>query len=112
MGTIARMPLEGGGSILVETSSVSDGPVKAGRLGDAIQDLPNDLDKILAPVTDAARAILGQLRKAAPDEAGVEFGLDLSAQAGAVITKTTASCHLKVTLTWRSGDHGQPSAAA
>ncbi|MFI9247983.1 CU044_2847 family protein [Streptomyces sp. NPDC053086] len=56
------------------------------------------LHDALEPVTAAARATLDQLRKAGPDEVAVEFGVDLAVEAGAVITKGQAGCHLKVTL--------------
>ncbi|MFG2339486.1 CU044_2847 family protein [Streptomyces yangpuensis] len=46
---------------------------------------------------------LDQLRKAAPDQIAVEFGIDLAFEAGAVITKSQAGCHLKVTVSW-NGD--------
>lgn len=35
-----------------------------------------------------------------PDEVQVEFGVKLSAQAGAVIAKTGVEGHLKIKLTW------------
>ncbi|MEU0184327.1 CU044_2847 family protein [Streptomyces sp. NPDC006207] len=108
MRSLARLPLEGGGSILFEAPEISDGPVKAGRVSEAIHDLPQTLQEALGPVTDMARAALEQLRKAGPDEVEVEFGVDLSAQAGAVIAKSEASCHLRVTVTW----HRAPGADA
>ncbi|MDX3537377.1 CU044_2847 family protein [Streptomyces sp. MB09-01] len=100
MAPLARIPLEGGGCILVEGSAALAGPVQAGRLGNAVHDLPVSLQGALEPVTLAARAALDQLRKAGPDEIAVEFGVDLAVEAGAVITKTQANCHLKVTMTW------------
>ncbi|MBT2453078.1 hypothetical protein J7F03_39875 [Streptomyces sp. ISL-43] len=100
MAPLARIPLEGGGYILVEGSAALTGPVQAGRLGNAVHDLPVSLQGALEPVTLAARATLDQLRKAGPDEIAVEFGVDLAVEAGAVITKTQANCHLKVTMTW------------
>jgi hypothetical protein len=54
----------------------------------------------LKPVASAALTVLRQLREASPGGLEVEFGVDLSMQAGAVITKGEAGCHLKVKLTW------------
>jgi len=34
----------------------------------------------------------------------VEFGLQFTAEVGAVITKTAGECNLKVTLPWERGD--------
>ncbi|WP_308406017.1 CU044_2847 family protein [Streptomyces naphthomycinicus] len=82
--------------------------MKAGRISDAIHELPTTLQQALEPVTETARAVLDVLGKASPDEITVEFGVDLSVEAGAVITKSQAGCHLKVTLSWKKGDAGLP----
>lgn len=107
---LARIPLEDGGSILVEAPAAVEGPVKAGRVSDAIHDLPGSLQEALGSVTEAARATLDQLRKAGPDGITVEFGVDLAVEAGAVITKSSANCHLKVTVAWRKNSPGHPDA--
>ncbi|WAZ21912.1 hypothetical protein STRCI_003117 [Streptomyces cinnabarinus] len=105
MTSLTRIPLKGGGSLLVEEPGPPDaGPVKAGRIGDTVRELPGTLEGALEPVTQAARAALASLRKARPDEITVEFGVDLAFEAGAVITKSQAGCHLKVTVTWRDED--------
>ncbi|MGW2044345.1 CU044_2847 family protein [Streptomyces sp. NPDC001858] len=99
---LTRIPLDGGGSVLVEQPSAAwDGPVKAGRVGDAVRELPVTLQGALEPITEAARAALDQLRKARPDEITIEFGVDLAVEAGAVITKSQAGGHLKVTVSWK-----------
>ena len=103
MAYLARIPLEGGGSILVEGTAASDGPAKAGRVGEMIHDLPECLQNALDPVAEMARAVLDRLRSASPAEVEVEFGVDLAVQAGAVITKSTANCHLKVKVQWKAG---------
>lgn len=100
MTHLARIPLGGGGSLLVEAPASQTGPVKAGRVSDAIQELPATLQEALRPITEAAHATLDQLRKASPDAITVEFGVDLAVEAGAVITKSSANCHLKVTMMW------------
>lgn len=103
MTSLARVPIEGGGTILFEAAPLSsyEGPVKAGRIGDAVRDLPNTLQQVLEPVRNAAAAVLEQLRQAGPDEVEVEFGVDLSAQAGAVITKGESAVHFKVRVLWQ-----------
>ncbi|MFD0343623.1 CU044_2847 family protein [Streptomyces sp. NPDC127117] len=106
---LARVPLEGGGSILVEAAEGAAGPVKAGRVGDAVRDLPATLGSALEPVTDMARTVLRRLRDAGPAEVEVEFGVDLSTEAGVVITKTTANCHLTVRMVWSRDEAGAPA---
>ncbi|MFF7769101.1 CU044_2847 family protein [Streptomyces massasporeus] len=102
MGTLARLPLEGGGSVLFESTESSNGPVKAGRVGDAIHDLPRTLQESLRPVTDMARTALEQLRQMSPDEVVIEFGVDVASEVGAVIVKSEAGCHLTVTVAWHA----------
>ncbi|MER5204155.1 CU044_2847 family protein [Streptomyces sp. NPDC002825] len=108
MAPLARIPLDGGGYVLVEAPATAEGPVKAGRIGEAIHELPETLQQALEPVTAAARVALDQLRKARPHDITVQFGIDLSFAAGAVITKTGAGCHLTVTVAWKSSDSTQP----
>lgn len=103
MTPLTRIPLDGGGWLLVEEPGQPDaGPVKAGRIGDAVRELPVTLEGALEPVMEAARATLTSLRKARPDEIAVEFGVRLGFAAGAVITKTQAGCHLKVIVVWKN----------
>ncbi|MFD5753477.1 CU044_2847 family protein [Streptomyces sp. NPDC127033] len=105
MGSVVRIPLDDGDTVLLEilgdgVVDGADGPVKAGRLGDLVDELPVGLRALLQPVTVASRTILEQLRQVQPDELEVEFGVNLAGRAGAVITSTEASCHLKVRLQW------------
>ncbi|QGZ47614.1 hypothetical protein GPZ77_03725 [Streptomyces sp. QHH-9511] len=112
MAPLLRVPLDGGGCVLVEQPGLPDGgPVKAGRVGDTVRELPVTLEGALEPVTEAARAALAQLRKARPDEITVEFGINLAFEAGAVITKSLAGCHLKVTVSWKDGGSDHPHTA-
>ncbi|GAA1408087.1 hypothetical protein GCM10009639_57590 [Kitasatospora putterlickiae] len=110
MAAVARIPLENGGWVLLEAAGTAEGPVKAGRMGEAIRDLPMSLQGALVPVTTAAHAALDELRRIGPDEIAVEFGVDLSFEAGAVITKSAANCHLLVRALWRQGGPGTPAA--
>lgn len=103
---LVRIPLDGGGSILVEAADGPSGPVKAGRIGDAIRELPVGLSAALEPVTGLAHTVLTRLREAGPAELEVEFGIDLATEAGVVITKSAANCHVTVKVTWRKQDTG------
>ncbi|WP_217999216.1 CU044_2847 family protein [Nocardiopsis trehalosi] len=105
------MPLDGGGEVLFETvapfdAGGIDGPVPAGRVADALREMPASLQQGLAPVREMAGAVVAQLREAGPvgpAEVEVEFGLNLSAQAGAVISKGGVTAHLKVRVLWKAG---------
>ncbi|MGW5779825.1 CU044_2847 family protein [Streptomyces sp. NPDC003863] len=102
MTILTRIPMEGGGFVLVEAPAGLEGPVKAGRVGELLHEAPRTLQEALEPVTQAAQTALDQLRKARPDEITVEFGVDLAVEAGAVITKGRANCHLQVTMSWQN----------
>lgn len=109
MSELMAVPLNGGGAVVVESNDPagSGGVVKAGRDGASSEvavRAAQTLEVALEPVTAAARATLAKLREANPDQVVVEFGLRLTAEVGAVITKTTGECNLRVTLLWeRSG---------
>ncbi|MFG2576863.1 CU044_2847 family protein [Streptomyces sp. NPDC048481] len=106
---LARIPLDGGGVILVESPHADgQGPVMAGRVGDAVQDLPRKLGEIIEPVTRTARILIERLSAAGPSEFEMEFGLDLAAEAGAVITKSTVGSHVTVRMTWTRPEGGTP----
>ncbi|WP_437060616.1 CU044_2847 family protein [Streptomyces sp. enrichment culture] len=104
MRNLVRVPLEGGGEILFEAAGEAQGPVKVGRVGDVVRELPQTLSSMLTPVRDTTQAVLDLLRQAGPDEVEFEFGLDLSAEAGVVITKTQGAFHMKVRVLWQQDE--------
>ncbi|MBB5926460.1 CU044_2847 family protein [Streptomyces echinatus] len=110
MAALTRILLDGGACVLVEQQVEWDGPVKAVRIGDAVRELPVTLEGALEPATEAVHATLGQLRRGRPGEITVECGIDLAFEAGAVITKSQASCHLKVTVSSQGDGSGHPRA--
>jgi hypothetical protein len=108
---LVEYPLQNGGAVRVQVSNVeTDGPeglVTRGRLHDAgaemlhrAQDTFEDTLATIRPAAEALLATLTELNRV-PDEIGVEFGVQLSAQAGAVIATLGSATNFKVTLTWR-----------
>lgn len=96
---------------VVEMDHVDGAVVKAGRaerMAEAVQTLEAALESVLP----AAQSILAKLRQAGPHEIAVEFGVNLTVEAGAVIAKTAGGCHLKVTLHWRRAARGPALRAA
>ena len=111
MGLVGRMPLESGGEILFEAFPVAaseqvgeGGPVKAGRIADAVGELPHTLLEALQPVREMAETVVEQLSKAKPSEVEVTFGVDLSAQVGAIVSKGEGKANLKVRVLWKKDD--------
>jgi NTP-dependent ternary system trypsin peptidase co-occuring protein len=104
MAELVAVPLGNGGVIVVEMDHAQAGVVKAGRPGQIVGKAAQTLEAALESVAPAAQSILAKLRPAQPHGITVEFGLTLTAEAGAVIAKATSGCHLKVTLHWERDD--------
>jgi hypothetical protein len=98
MVELVAVPLDNGGVIVVEMDHAQAAVVKAGRAGQIVGAAARSLEAALESVALAAQSILAKLSPARSHEVTVEFGLMLTAEAGAVIAKTASGCHLKVTL--------------
>ncbi|MCE0445187.1 hypothetical protein LT493_09090 [Streptomyces tricolor] len=84
--------------------SRGDGPAQAARTFEGA------LDGVRAAATAALRVFRdGSLR---PDAVEIEFGVRLSAEAGAVIAKGSAEGHLLVKLSWAPGQQPEQTAPA
>jgi hypothetical protein len=105
---LAEFPLKQGGSVLVEIDEPPAGPVTRGvgkdRLSVAEQ-ADKTFEEATAAVTPAAASLIARLRSVddPPDEVGIEFGVQLSAQTGAFIASVAAEANFKVSMTWRRG---------
>jgi hypothetical protein len=96
--------LKNGDSIFVEIDKPlpEGGVVPATRAGEIVAKAGRSFEAALEKIKPAAEAIITQLidlsRK--PDKIEVEFGVRLSADAGAIIASTGAEANFKVTLSW------------
>jgi Trypsin-co-occurring domain 1 len=107
---VVRMTLDSGASILVraddepEAAVSGNGPVKAGRAGERVEEIVTvaalTLRQSMEPVAQMSQQILDQLGRAKPHGIEVEFGIELNAEAGAILTRAGGACHLTVKLTW------------
>ncbi|MGH8930271.1 MAG: CU044_2847 family protein [Egibacteraceae bacterium] len=73
----------GRGSLVVEVDSLEAGPVKAGRGGQLMGQAAQTLEAALASVVPAASVLLDKLGEVKPSEICVQFGIKLTAEAGA-----------------------------
>jgi hypothetical protein len=109
VGRLVEFPLEGGGSVFVEVdpSLGRTGAVTRGlgrpSTSEIAERASETLETALARVQPAAAAIVGRLRRLeqVPDEIEVEFGIQLSAQLGAVVAQTAGEANFSVRLRWR-----------
>lgn len=105
MKRLIEFPLEDGGSIVVEVDEPEPegGVVRAARPGEIAAKAGQTFEAALERIKPAAGAIIAKLRSLSdpPDELEIEFGLKMSAEAGAVVAAAGAEANYKVTLTWK-----------
>jgi Trypsin-co-occurring domain 1 len=108
MKRIVEFLLEQGGSILVEVddSGPKPGPVRGPNSGEVVTKANQTFEAALERIKPAASAIITLLRDLtdSPDTVGVEFGIKLSAEAGAVLASAGVEANYKVTVTWKRVD--------
>lgn len=105
MKQLVEFSLEDGGVILVEVEAPEAPgmvPVARGAAG-VTQKASQTFEAALDKIRPAAQAVIAKLRTLhdPPDEIEVEFGLKLSAEAGAIVAAAGAEANYKVTLTWK-----------
>jgi hypothetical protein len=104
MKRLVEFELEDGGSILVEVEVLEEaGMVPAAAAREVPEKARQSFEAALEKIRPAAQAIIAKLRALhdPPDEIEVEFGLKMSAEAGAVVAATGLEANYRVTLTWR-----------
>src|SRR4051794_38912253 len=115
MRTLVEFPLEGGGSVVVETDDAGrgtdDGEVTRGlgRPDRSIARAGETFEEAVARIQPGALAMVRALREGAgaPDEITVEFGVQLTAELGAVVARTSAQANFTVRMRWqRDGGDG------
>jgi hypothetical protein len=97
-----RFPLPEGSSVVVDVGDDVHGVVRASRATDTIADAVASFQDGLGAVSAAAGVALRRLREmpSRPDSVEVEFGVRLTAEAGAVIAKTAIEGNFQVRLSW------------
>ena len=103
---LVEFPLEQGGSVLIEVDEPPAGPTMRGFGKDRsalVEEADKTFEAATAAVTPAARSLIARFRSIddPPDEVGIEFGVQLSAQTGAFIASVAAEANFKVSMTWR-----------
>lgn len=105
MKHLIEFPLEDGDSVLVEVDEPAPegGVVRAARPGEIAVRVGQTFESAMERVRPAAAAIIAKLRGLAdpPDKVKVEFGIKLSADAGAFVASAGAEANYTVTLTWK-----------
>lgn len=104
MKRLVEFPLEDGSTAIVEVDEPeTDGVRRVARAGEIAEKAGQTFETALEKIRPAASAIVAKLRdlSVAPDLIGVEFGIKLSAKAGAIFASADSEANFKVTLTWK-----------
>ena len=135
MKRLVQFPLEDGSIVLVEADedapgeSASPGPrerdpdapirrtfrvpgTNEAEARDALAERAQlTFDQALNTLRPAAESMIARLRGLVdpPDEIGVEFGVKLSARAGAIIASADSEANFKVSLAWKRKEKPAPA---
>ncbi|MHB9755682.1 CU044_2847 family protein [Streptomyces sp. BYX5S] len=102
---VVEVPLgEGEDVVRVQVDVVDDSVVRVGRGSRAMARAEDSLDQMLDAVRPVANAFVGRCRDMVrpPDEATLEFGMSLSADAKVLIAGSSAAANFSVSLTWNN----------
>lgn len=105
MKRLAEFSLDDGSTILVEVDTPDSvgGTMRGVAPSEMVEKARDTFEAALAKIRPAAEAIISKLRDLSerPDIVEVEFGLKLSASAGAVIASAATEANFKINLTWK-----------
>jgi hypothetical protein len=102
MPELVRFPLVDGGWAVAELDDTT-GVTRAGRGVAGMFTAGTTFDAVMAQIGGVADTALRGLRDSItkPDEIEIEFGVALSAEAGAVMVKSNLGAHIQVKLSWK-----------
>ena len=111
MSDLVEFPVAGGGTVLVSAThpAQSDGAIfRGGGPRDVVIRSAETLQAAIAQLKPAAQALVDTFidLPRRPDEMSVTFGIELRAEAGAIIASTTASANFAVTISWKARTAG------
>lgn len=106
MTKLVKFYLDNGSSFIaevdtpVQTAQTMRGGSPNERLMEAVN---NTFEDAVDSVKHAAEAIMDRLCALSrpPDDLTLELGIKLSAEAGAIIAKTSTEANVKITISWR-----------
>jgi hypothetical protein len=103
MTELVRFALDGDGDWAVAEVDDPSPVIRAARGPDGIITAAATFEAVMAQVRHVSDAAIRALRESAAkaDEIEIEFGIALTAQAGAVMVKSGVNAHLQVRLSWK-----------
>ncbi|WP_329124560.1 CU044_2847 family protein [Streptomyces sp. NBC_01465] len=102
MGALIEYTTDSGAQVVVEIDRQAPGARLVARGDNTLAQAGQTLDSALQSIRSAAESALTVFRegKLKPHGVELEFGVKLTAEAGAVIAKSSVEGHLLVKLTW------------
>ncbi|MEU6945339.1 CU044_2847 family protein [Streptomyces sp. NPDC046316] len=102
MSTLMEFTTQSGAQVVVEADGPQPGAQLVSRGGNSLVQAGRTLDEALHGIRSAAESALNVFREGSlkPDGVELEFGVKLTAEAGAVIARTSVEGHLTVKLSW------------
>ncbi|WP_371655338.1 MULTISPECIES: CU044_2847 family protein [unclassified Streptomyces] len=112
MGALMEFKTDDGAQVVVEVERHASGAKLVRRGDNSVSEAARTFDSALEGIRAAAESALHVFRdgRLKPDAVELEFGVKLTAEAGAVIAKTAVEGHLLVKLSWSPGPGGTPTA--
>ncbi len=107
MKRLVEFATEDGGSVLVEVDDdlrmSSGSTLRGGAAGVMIEKARVSYEEALDKIKGAAETIITKMRALpdSPDEIGVDFGIKLSADIGAILASTSAEAQFTLHLVWK-----------
>jgi Trypsin-co-occurring domain 1 len=97
-----ELPLEEGGTVLVEVDDSRRPVTRGGAPSDVVTRTGETLEHVLGRLGPAVRGIVSELRTTAawPNEVEIEFAVKLSTDANVIIARTGGEANFRVVLRW------------
>jgi hypothetical protein len=103
MKRLVEYPLKEGGSILVQVDEPEpEGIVRVAREGEIAQ-ASQTFEESMERIRPVAASLIAKMRNISdpPDEVNIDFGLNMSAKAGAFIAEMGTEANFKISLKWK-----------
>jgi hypothetical protein len=115
MKYLAEIQLETGGSVLLEVDAPAEQghAVDVARLDQLAERAHDTLEAAIDKITPAALSVMQRIRNLAikPDEISLQFGVKISAEAGAFIASAASEANFQVALKWTKATPSKPGDA-
>jgi NTP-dependent ternary system trypsin peptidase co-occuring protein len=114
MAALMEFTTDSGATVMVEVDRHAAGARLVSRGENSLSQAGRTFDSALEGIRSAAESALAVFRDGAlkPDGVELEFGVKITAEAGAVIAKSAVEGHLIVKLSWAPGATPDAATAA